>query len=107
LIGKTVLQFIALPAQERVEYQEANERVLQHGCTYMAEMQIPDATGVVHPVLYSLASYPGSDGRIAGVIGTLIDIAAQKVAQRAQEEAPPLAEDATRLKSDFLANMRD
>lgn len=105
LIGKTVLQFIALPAQERVEYQEANERVLQHGGTYMAEMQIPDATGVVHPVLYSLASYPGSDGRIAGVVGTLIDIAAQKEAQRAQEEARALAEDATRLKSDFLANM--
>ena len=105
LLGKTVLQFIALPAQDRAAYQEANERILQHGGTYMAEMHIPDAANVLHPVLYSLASYPGSDGRIAGLVGTLIDIAAQKEAQRAQEEARALAEDATRLKSDFLANM--
>ena len=105
LIGKTVLQFLTLPAQDRAMYQEANERILKDGGHYLAEIDIPDAAGVLHPVLYALASYNGSDGRIAGLVGTLIDITAQKEAQQAQTEARTLAEETTRLKSDFLANM--
>lgn len=105
LLGKTVLQFINLPVADRTAYQEANELVLREGRTHMAEINMPDASGTLRPMLYSLASYPGSDGRIAGVVGTLIDISSQKEAQRALEEARALAEDATRLKSDFLANM--
>ena len=105
LIGKTVQQFIQLPAEDRPRYQQANERILREGGSFSAEMCIPLATGGMHPVIYNLSSYNSSDGRVAGLVGSLIDISAQKAAEQAQAEAKALAEEATRLKSDFLANM--
>ncbi len=105
LLGKTVLQFMNLPAADRAVYQEANEQVLKDGGHRVMDISIPDRDGVQHAMLYALASYNGSDGKIAGVLGTLIDITPQKQAQQTQEDARHLAEEATRLKSDFLANM--
>ncbi len=105
LLGKSVLQFMQLPAEDRLAYHEANERVLREGGTFTAEMRLPYADGRVHDVLYSLSGHRGSDGRTAGLVGALIDISAQKQAEQVQVEAKLLAEEATRLKSDFLANM--
>ncbi|MBV2131412.1 response regulator [Pseudomonas sp. MAP12] len=105
LIGKTVSQFIQLPEEDRPRYQQANERILREGGRYSAEMRIPLADGQMHSALYNLSSYGSSDGRVAGLVGSLIDISAQKAAEQAQATAKELAEEATRLKSDFLANM--
>ena len=105
LIGKTVLQFIQLPAEDRTMYQAANERILREGGSFTAEMRMPFADGQTHDTLYSLTSYRNSDGKVAGLVGMLIDISAQKRAEQAQAEAKQIAEEAARLKSDFLANM--
>ncbi|MCV2216859.1 response regulator [Thauera sp. Sel9] len=105
LLGKSVLQFMQVPAEDRLIYHEANERVLREGGTFTAEMRLPYADGKVHDVLYSLSGHRGSDGKTAGLVGALIDISAQKQAEQAQMEAKLMAEEATRLKSGFLANM--
>ncbi|HRL94785.1 MAG TPA: response regulator [Pseudomonas sp.] len=105
LIGKTVLQFLQLPAEERPQYQRANEKILREGGVYTSEMHIPGADGEMHPAIYCLSGYPGSDGKIAGLVGTLIDISTQKAAEQTMAQAKELAEEATRQKSDFLANM--
>ena len=105
LVGKTVTEFARLPAADRPLYQEANARILRDGGQYSAEMRMPLADGQEHPVIYKLSSYSGADGRVAGLVGSLIDISVQKAAEEAQARAKELAEEATRLKSDFLANM--
>ncbi|ENO85047.1 PAS domain-containing hybrid sensor histidine kinase/response regulator [Thauera linaloolentis] len=105
LLGKSVLQFMQVPAEDRPTYQAANDRILREGGTFTAEMRLPFADGRTHDVLYSLRSHSGSDGAVAGLVGALIDISVQKQAEQAQIEAKHLAEEATRLKSDFLANM--
>ncbi len=105
LIGKTVLQFMQLPAEERPQYQRANEKILREGGVYTSEMHIPGADGEMHPAIYCLSGYPGSDGKVAGLVGTLIDISTQKAAEQTMAKAKELAEEATRQKSDFLANM--
>jgi len=105
LIGKTVSQFLQLPAEDRSRYQQANERILREGGRHSEEIPLPLADGSMHPAIYNLSSYGSSDGRVAGLVGSLIDISAQKAAEQAQVTAKELAEEATRLKSDFLANM--
>ena len=105
LVGKTVLEFLKVPAEDRPRYQEANERIRDQGGSFIAEMNIPYADGVVRPVIYSLSSYSGTNGKVAGLVGTLVDVSAQKAAELAQAQAKDMAEEATRLKSDFLANM--
>ncbi|WP_139332605.1 response regulator [Aquipseudomonas alcaligenes] len=105
LLGRTVLQFAALPAEDIPRYQEANQKVIREGGSHVAEVRIPLSDGQLHPAIYCLSGYKGSDGRTAGLVGTLIDISAQKQAELDQAHAKELAEEATRLKSDFLANM--
>ncbi len=105
LIGKTVNDFTQLPATEITMYQQANQQVLTEGGSFKAETNLCYADGQWHPSLYMLSAFYDSTGRIAGTVGTLIDISAQKAAEQAHQQARQLAEDATQLKSDFLANM--
>ncbi|SDS52586.1 PAS domain-containing hybrid sensor histidine kinase/response regulator [Pseudomonas oryzae] len=105
LIGKSVQDFFKLPASDRLFFQQANERILREGGVFSAEVYLPLADQCMHPLIYNLASYRSSDGQVAGLVGSLIDISAQKEAEQAQARAKELAEEATRLKSDFLANM--
>ncbi|MFC0711551.1 response regulator [Azorhizophilus paspali] len=105
LTGKTILDFLELPAEERSRYQAASERLLREGGLFSTERRIRYADGREHPSIYTLAGYPGGDGRPAGLLGMLIDISVQKASERALAEAKELAQEATRMKSDFLANM--
>lgn len=105
IIGKTVLEFIKVPPQDRASYQAANQQVLQHGGGFQAEISLKFADGRWHQVAYMLSAYSDSQGRPAGLVGTLIDITVHKEAQQAHAAARELAEAATRVKSEFLANM--
>ena len=105
LLGKTVQDLIRLPADKRDFFQERNQELLRQGGTLTLEAEIPLADDHVHPVIYSLASFTDSEQRISGLVGTLIDIGAQKESERVIGEARRLAEEAARMKSDFLANM--
>ena len=55
--------------------------------------------------LVSKASLVGADGSITGLVGTVVDISAQKAAQAALREAKDSAEAASQAKTRFLANM--
>ena len=105
LVGKSVLQFLQLPAEDRLLAQQANERILREGGRHSAEIRVAHADGQMHTALYSLSSYGSRDGRVAGLVGSLIDVSALKAAEQAQAQAKELAQEAARLKADFLANM--
>jgi len=103
--GKTVSEFIMIPETDRPYYKQANEKILREGGFFSAETELPFADGKNHNVIYSLASFANSDGIIAGLVGILIDISAQKETEKAMAYAKTAAEEAARTKSDFLANM--
>ncbi|RZU47853.1 PAS domain S-box-containing protein [Fluviicoccus keumensis] len=105
LLGKSVMDFSALPEEDRLVYQQANRRILAEGGVFTTEMTVTFADGRKHPVLYTLGGF-GTPGRPqAGCVGSLIDISIQKESELVMQHAKALAEEATRLKSDFLANM--
>lgn len=105
IIGKRVAEFLMVPEEQRPFFTEANERVLAQGGSFTAETDLPFADGKIHNVLYNLAAYNDAEGNVAGLVGVLIDISAQKETERTLAQAKAAAEDATQTKSNFLANM--
>ncbi len=55
--------------------------------------------------LVSKATLIGADGRVLGLVGTLIDITEQRAAQQTMAKAKEAAEAASQAKSEFLATM--
>ncbi|EIC20443.1 PAS domain S-box protein [Thiorhodovibrio frisius] len=96
--GKTVLELPYLPDETRAAYQAEDAQVIAESGLRHHELCMPFADGREHDVLYWVAGFTLSDGRCGGLIGIMVDISALKEAQR-------LAEEATRAKSEFLANI--
>src|SRR5207248_6740296 len=66
-------------------------------------MRLRNGRGV--DCLANKAPLVNGEGRITGLVGTLIDISDQKEATRTLVQAKEAAESASRMKSEFLANM--
>jgi PAS domain S-box-containing protein len=67
------------------------------------EIGLPESDSQI--VLLTSKSMPGRDGRIEGWVGTLADVTAEAGAEAAMSDARDEANEASRLKSDFLTNM--
>lgn len=105
VIGVTVSDFLKLPEADRVQYTEVNRRILDEGGSYDNEVLIPDAQGVMHPMIYRLTGFTDAEGRVAGLVGVLVDITAQKEAEHAMVRARDIAEESVRAKSNFMSIM--
>jgi two-component system sensor histidine kinase/response regulator len=105
LIGKCVLDLEYLPEADRIAYQAEDEAAIASAGTISREMSMPFADGKLHETLYFVSGFRKADGTPGGLVGTFVDIADQKAAQRAMAQAKETAEDAAKMKSDFLANM--
>jgi len=105
LIGQRVLDVDYLPEEDRRNYQAEDERVIAEGSAVQREVLIPFADGQAHATLYFVSGFRRADGSPGGLVGTFVDISAQKAAEQALARAKEMAEENTRIKSDFLANM--
>lgn len=105
LIGMRVLDLEYLPHQDRIHYQAEDENLIRMGGSAHREMSMPYADGKIHPTLYYVSAFSLQDGTSGGLVGTFVDISAQKDGERALAEAKEIAEAATKAKSDFLASM--
>ncbi|WP_412478430.1 response regulator [Azonexus sp. IMCC34839] len=104
-VGKRVLDLEYLPQEARIAYQAEDERVIAECGRVMREVQLPSADGSLRDTLYSVTGFRAPDGEPGGLIGVIVDISAQKQAERDAEEARGIAEKAAAAKADFLANM--
>ncbi len=96
IVGKTVEE---LWAQHQAEhYRDHDNELLENGGTQTYEGFIKAKDQQVRDVLFSKATFSDGSGRIAGLIGSLIDITEIKQARFTAEEANV-------AKSRFLANM--
>jgi two-component system sensor histidine kinase/response regulator len=87
LQGKRVLDLDYLPLADRENYQAEDEATVAQTSRVRREMMIPFADGRLHETLYFVAGFAHADGTPAGLVGTFVDIADQKAAERAIAEA--------------------
>ncbi|MBF0159142.1 MAG: PocR ligand-binding domain-containing protein [Magnetococcales bacterium] len=92
LIGKRVLDLEYLPEADRIAYQAEDEATIAEAGSVRREMLIPFADGVFHETLYFVSGFRKADGTPSGLVGTFVDIAEQKRADKAQRESLALRE---------------
>ncbi len=104
-VGKRVLDLEYLPMEAREAYQREDEEIITECGRVIREVQLPSADGTLRDTLYSVTGFRTPDGEPGGLIGVIVDISAQKQAERDAEAARAIAETAAAAKADFLANM--
>ncbi len=79
--GKTVYEVAAQQLAET--YFKADEELFARPGTQTYEGAIQSADGIRHDVIFHKATFEGSDGRVAGLIGAVVDITDRKKAESA------------------------
>ncbi|MCK6396031.1 response regulator [Zoogloea sp.] len=87
LRGKTVLDLPYLPAADRIGYHEEDLRIIGEACTSHKETAIPFSDGRSHDTLYWVRGFRLGNGEPGGLLGVIVDISAQKAAERAARAA--------------------
>ncbi|MCK6391690.1 MAG: response regulator [Azonexus sp.] len=100
-----VLDLDYLPLDAREAYQAEDERMIAEGARTVREVPMMAADGVLHDTLYAVSGFRPENGMPGGLIGVIVDISAQKAAERETQKARAAAESAAAAKADFLANM--
>lgn len=85
--------------------REIDLKVMQTGQPYILEEKVDTQESINRTYISKKAPLRDSDGHIIGVIGTSIDITHQKQIENALRDEKIRAEEASRVKSDFISNM--
>lgn len=83
IVGKKVLELEYLPHDDRLAYQEEDEHVIATGATIHKALSLQFADGKMHQVLYWVSGFKLPDGMPGGMVGSIVDITAQREAQQA------------------------
>ena len=103
LIGKTLLDLLT-PGDSDLHLEKDSE-LLANGGNQTYEAVVHERDGMRHDTIYRKAALTRRDGRIYGLLGTIIDITDRKKAEIEMQLAKEAAEAASQAKSEFLANM--
>ncbi len=103
LLGKTDEDLF--PPQLAHKYREDDRRILESGHPYhgVEEHRLPDGTVTWVEVIKS--PLRDSDGRRIGIQGVFWDVTERVEAENKMQQARDMAEKATRLRGEFLANV--
>jgi PAS domain S-box-containing protein len=95
-----------LAPEERREHEERDAMVYATREPLRYEARVPHADGTLRDVVIEKRALPGADGdEPAGILAVIIDVTEFRAAERATREARDAAEDASRAKSEFIANI--
>jgi len=103
VIGRQVGFFA--PRDEADLHESQDERLLRMGGRVRYETQVLHRDGSRRDMLITKVAVPDEQGGIAGVLCTLMDVSEFRDAERATREARDVAEEASRAKSEFIANI--
>ncbi len=84
IVGKTVFEMYPLDLAE--VYHKADTALFRHPETQVYEASIRHADGSRHDVVFHKAIYAGADGRVAGLVGGILDITEHNRAEAALKE---------------------
>ncbi|MCZ8173687.1 MAG: PAS domain-containing sensor histidine kinase [Burkholderiaceae bacterium] len=91
---------------ERQEHEARDAAVYATGEPQRYEARVPHADGTMRDVVIEKRALPGRDGGApAGILAVIIDVTEYRAVERATREARDAAEDASRAKSEFIANI--
>lgn len=94
-----------LPEKERALHEEEDAILLSTGQARRYEARLRHHDGSLRDVQVNKLLLPGADGRPSGVLSVLADVTELRNAERATREARDVAEGASRMKSEFIANI--
>ncbi|MCC9596562.1 ATP-binding protein [Rubrivivax sp. JA1055] len=103
LVGKRASDYL-LPAEAEV-HERHNREVLERGGSLSYESEVSQADGTRRTMAVTKAAVTDADGRPRGLIAALTDITEFREADRTMREARDIAEEASRAKSEFIANI--
>ncbi|MGC4078605.1 MAG: ATP-binding protein [Rubrivivax sp.] len=103
LVGKRARDYLLLA--EAAVHERYNREVLEHGGSLSYESEVSQADGTRRTMAVTKAAVIGADGRPRGLLAALTDITEFREADRAIREARDIAEEASRSKSEFIANI--
>ena len=102
VIGKTVRE-ITPPVLAR-NYESMDDELLQTGGVQTCESFMRHGDGSVHDVIFSKAAFTDGEGRMAGIVGVILDITEHK---RAEDEIRRLNADLTERAGQLADTNRD
>jgi len=102
-VGQEVGGF--MPGAERAVHGQQDARLLREGGRIRYETQIKHRDGSLRDMLITKVRVPDQSGGIAGILCTLEDVSEFRAAERATREARDIAQEASRAKSEFVANI--
>ncbi len=103
LLGKTVYDIS--PREFADIYHTKDMELLKKTGFQVYETKVHSVKGMVHDVVYHKATFTDSVGQVAGLIGVVLDVTALRKEEDELHEAKDQAEQANRIKSEFLSNM--
>jgi PAS domain S-box-containing protein len=83
-IGKTVEELFSHTPEVAARHQAADEDLWRNPGTRSYELQVPVHDGSIRHTLNYKATFTGPDGKVAGLIGTIIDITERKRTEQRQ-----------------------
>jgi PAS domain S-box-containing protein len=83
-IGKTVEELFSQAPEVAAKHRAADEELWRDPGTRSYELQVPVHDGSIHHTLNYKATFTGPGGKVAGLIGTIVDITERKRAEQRQ-----------------------
>jgi PAS domain S-box-containing protein len=103
VLGKSASQLLSSEAAAR--HNAEDRALIETPGVRNYEMHNQRTGNRMIDALVSKVTLMGADGRVIGLVGTLIDITEQRAAQQSMAKAKEAAEAASQAKSEFLATM--
>ncbi|MFO1270864.1 MAG: ATP-binding protein [Rubrivivax sp.] len=94
-----------LPPEEAALHESHDRALVAGGGQRHYECGFTHRDGQRRQLAITTAAVPAADGRPAAVLTVLVDISERSAAERATREARDAAEEASRAKSEFIANI--
>ncbi|PHQ80425.1 MAG: hypothetical protein COB66_04830, partial [Coxiella sp. (in: Bacteria)] len=91
--------------EQATELRRMDEEIMASGKPYVLEESVTTSEGKGRTYISKKAPLHNLDGVVVGIIGTSIDITAQKDIEEALRNEKLKAEQASQVKSEFIANM--
>ncbi|MDD5691512.1 MAG: PAS domain S-box protein, partial [Candidatus Omnitrophica bacterium] len=103
VVGKTQFDLNPLDQAERNHRVDTELFSLSAGGSKFYETELLDAEGIKHSIFLSKSTYPGPDGKIAGLVGVMQDITERKKMTEELKQKNIALEKLDQLKSDFVS----